>query len=598
MRRTIPRRATVFGTLAACLTLALAGAAPQKKKEITLKVDETVGDIANIMGSDYKVEGVGLVVGLDDTGSDPPPGWQRTKLINEMQKNNIEHPERFLRLKSVSMVTVRAVVPAGITTKDKIDVEIELPPASATSSLAGGWLIMTQLAQRAQTKEGAKDDKVIAAAYGPIMVGSVAKPGDLKAGRVLGGGYAKEESPYALAIKETRRSGKTSQLLGDVINQRFHENVGADHKGISNPKTDSFIVLKVPKVYHHNQDRYHKIVKYLSVVDNAELRERRLDEWGKELMDPKSAGIAAIKLEGMGNGSVPTLKKALGSPDETVRFFAAEALAYLNDGDSAAILAEIARKRPEFRAYALKAMSSTDQSASLLQLRKLMNESEPELRYGAFDALRTLDPTDPYLGKVHVMEEPAEPAKADDMAMQLTGISRKKAKAKVEDPFAMYIIDCEGPPMIHIARNLKCEIVLFGKSQKLLTPAVLGSGGSLMLNASDGDEKVQITNISAKTLDAAAARVNSTLELSRIIVEMANLSASYPDVVSVLTLAAAQKNLPGPLVADALPRPSPKYEEAQVMAETIKRDAALKKTGAEKNGRRSLRDRMGSIIGR
>ena len=435
------------------------------------------------------------------------------------------------------MVTVRATVPAGVTTSDKLDVEIELPPSSATTSLAGGWLIMTQLAQRARTSEGDKDDKVIAEAYGPIMIGNAAKPGDPKVGRILGGGRAKEESPYALAIKESRRSGKTSQLLGQTINQRFHENEGADHKGISNPKTDSFIVLKVPKVYHHNQDRYHKVIKYLSVVDNADLRERRLEEWGKDLLDPKTVGIAAIKLEGMGNGSLPTLKKALGSPDESVRFFAAEAMAYLNDGDSAPVLAEIARKRPEYRSYALKAISSMDQSSSLIQLRKLMNEPDYEIRYGAFDALRTLDPTDPYLGKVKVLEERAEPEKVDDMAMQLTGTTRKKAKAKAEDPFSLYVIDSEGPPMLHIARNLKCEIVLFGKAQKLLTPAVLGAGGSFLLNASDGDAKVQISSISAKLMDDPASRVNCPLELARVIVRDGHLGASYPDIVSVLTMA-------------------------------------------------------------
>ncbi len=597
MRRTNPWRGPVFGALVAGLALVLTGAAGPKKKEITLKVDETVGDLANIIGADFRVEGVGLVVGLEDTGSDPAPGWQRTKLINEMQKNNIEHPERFLRLKSVSMVTVRATVLAGVTTKDKFDVEIELPPASATTSLAGGWLIMTQLAQRATTREGDKDDKVIAAAYGPIMLGNSAKPGDPKVGRVLGGGRAKEDSPYALAIKEARRSGKTSQLLGNTINQRFHENEGADHKGISNPRTDSFIILKVPKVYHHNQDRYHKVIKYLSVVDNADLRERRLEEWGKELMDPKTVGIAAIKLEGMGNGAVPTLKKALGSPDETVRFFAAEAMAYLNDGDSAAVLAEVARKKPEFRSHALKAISSMDQSASLIQLRKLMDEPEYELRYGAFDALRTLDPTDPFLGKVKVLEEKAEPEKVDDMAMQLTGAIKRRPKAKAEDPFALYVIDCEGPPMLHLSRNLKCEVVLFGKAQKLLTPSVLGAGGPLLLNASDGDTKVQISSISAKTMDEASARVNSPLELSRVIVEMANLGASYPDIASVLAMADGQKNLPGPLVVDAMPAPSKKYDEAQVMAETMKRDASLKKTGLE-GGRKTFRQRLDGLRGR
>ena len=118
--------------------------------------------MATIYGTDVKVEGVGLVLGLDGTGSEPAPSWQQKKLVDEMQKSGVDHPERLLKSPNISLVIVRAVIPAGVSTKDKFDIEIELPPASATSSLAGGWLMTTRLAERAMTKEGEKDDKVIA----------------------------------------------------------------------------------------------------------------------------------------------------------------------------------------------------------------------------------------------------------------------------------------------------------------------------------------------------------------------------------------------------------------------------------------------------
>ena len=71
MRRTSPSRASVFGVLAACAVLALTGAggSTKKAKEVPPKVDETISDVANILGSENNVEGVGLVVGLDGTGS-------------------------------------------------------------------------------------------------------------------------------------------------------------------------------------------------------------------------------------------------------------------------------------------------------------------------------------------------------------------------------------------------------------------------------------------------------------------------------------------------------------------------------------------------
>jgi Flagellar P-ring protein/HEAT repeats len=604
MRRKFSSRARVLGALVAGAALFLTGAGSGKKPLKVApppKVDETVGDVASILGSDLKIEGIGLVIGLEGTGSEPAPSAQTTKLLDEMRKSGVQHPERLFRglggASNASIVIVRASFPAGLTTKDKFDLEIELPPASATTSLAGGWLVEAQLGQKAMTREGEKDDKIIAAGRGPIMVGNDLKPGDPKVGRILGGGRGKEDSPYLLSIKEARRSGKTSQLLENVVKQRFHQVEGADRKGMAVAKTDSSLVLKVPKIYHHNQDRYHLVIKYLSLVDNPTLREQRLERWGKELLDPKKAGLAALKLEGMGVNAIPTLKKALDSPDETCRFFAAESLAYLNDGDSAVVLSEVARKKPEFRAFALKAMASMDQSASLIQLRKLMAEPEYELRYGAFDALRTLDPTDPFLGKVRVLDEVPETEPAEDMAMKFGDRPIRKPKAAVEEPFSLYVVDCEGPPMIHVSRNLRCEVVIFGRDQKMLTPIVLGSGGPLLLNASDGDSKVQLCKITSKTLDYPETKVNCTLEVAEVIREMANLGASYPDIATVLGAASVQKNLPGPFVIDALPAPNKAYDKAQLASEASKKDDALKKTGLN-DKKTSVLDRIKGMFNR
>ncbi len=597
MRRTNPGRAPILGALVAGAALILTGAG-KKKPEIPPKVDETVADVANIVGADVKVEGVGLVMGLDNTGSDPAPSWQRTKLLDEMRKSGVEHPEKILASPSCAMVIVRAIVPAGVTMEDKFDVEVELPQASSTTSLAGGWLVSTQLAQRALTREGEKDDKVIAAAVGPIMIGGAAKADDPKVGRILGGGRTKEDSLYVLSIKEARRSGKTSQLIENVVKQRFHQVEGVDRKSVATSKTDAYLSLKVPRIYHHNQDRYHQVIRLLPIVDNPDLRQRRLDQWGKELLDPKAAGMAALKLEGLGPGASVVLKQALGSPDETVRFFAAESLAYLNDndGDVAKVLAETAKKKPDFRSFALKAMAATDQSASMIKLRALMAEPEFELRYGAFDALRTLDPTDPFLGKVRVIDEAPAVESVDDMALQIEGRARRKPARKPEEPFALYVVDSEGPPMIHISRNMRAEIVVFGKEQKLLTPVVLGAGGPLLLNASDGDKMVQVSKITAKTLDSGS-RVNSPLDIPEVVRRMANLGSSYPEIVAVLAAASSQKNLPGPFVVDAVPLPSKAYDEAQHLADKSKKDDALKKTSGD-DGRRGFRQRLKGLMGR
>jgi len=598
MRRTFPAQTRWIGALVAGAALVFTGAG-KKKEPPPPKIEETIGDVARIFGNDFKVEGVGLVMGLDNTGSDPAPSWQRTKLLDEMRKSGVPHPEKLLQNKTYTLVTVRATVPAGVSLADKFDVEIELSAATATTSLAGGWLVTTQLAQRAKTREGDKDDKVIASAFGPVMIGNPAKPNDPKVGRVLGGGHVKEDNPYALTIKEERRSGKTSQLLQNVVNNRFHQTEGSDQKGMAVAKTDSLLLLKVPKTYHHNQTRYHQLIKLQPLIDNPALREQRTRQWGKDLLDPKKAGLAALRLEGLGPGAALPLRAALGSTDETVRFFAAESLAYLNDseGDAARVLAETAKKKPEYRSFALKAMAATDQSASLLKLRALMAEPEFELRYGAFDALRTLDPTDPFLGEVQVLDDLPQPEKDEDMAMRLTSTRRSKTASRREEPFALYVVDCEGPPMTHVARNIRCEVVVFGKSQKLLTPVVLGAGGPLLLNASNGDDEVQISKITEKTLDTTRIKVSTPLEVAYVIRGLANIGASYPEVVALLAAASAQKNLPGPYVIDAIPIANKLYDEAQLAGAVVKKDGDLKKTSGD-SGRTTIMDRVQKMIKR
>ena len=605
MRRTNLGRARWVGMLVAGAALALGAAGPPsksgtgatKKKETPPKTEETIGDIASIIGSEYKVEGVGLVVGLDGTGSDPAPSWQRTKLLDEMRKSGVTNADKILRSKQVSMVTVRAIFPAGVTTADKFDVELELAPGSATTSLAGGFLMTTPLAQRARTAEGDKDDKVIATAGGPVMTGNAAKPADPKVGRALGGGRVKEDSLYVLSIKEARRSGRTSQLIQDRITTRFHQAEGLDQKGMAIAKTEALLSLKVPKVYHPNQARYHQIIKALSLVDSPSLREQRLEKWGKELLDPKRAGVSALRLEGLGPAAAPTLRAALGSPDEDVRFFAAESLAYLNDteGDGPKVLADVARSNPNYRSFALKAMAATDQSASLLKLRSLMAEPEPELRYGAFDALRTLDPTDPFLGRRQVLDDP--PGDPDDEMKAQIGSAARKKPARREEPFTLYVVDCEGPPMVHVTKNIRCEVVIFGRDQRLLTPIVLGAGGPLLLNASDGDRLVQISRITQRMLDAAPVKVSSPLDVAEVVRSLANVGSTYPEVVSVIAAAAAQKNLPGPFVVDAIPLANKAYGEAQLAGALIKKDAGLKKTSGE-GSRKTIMERMQGLFDR
>ncbi|AGA26970.1 flagellar basal body P-ring protein FlgI [Singulisphaera acidiphila] len=584
------RRNRTYLALWAIAAVALVGAgSPFKKQEKPPKVEETVTNLASIFTSSHnsmRLEGVGLVVGLDNTGSEPPPSWYRERLVDEMRKAGVENAEKLLADPSVSIVIARLTIPTGSSKNDRLDVELELPPACGTTSLAGGYLVECRLKEVAIAGGTPKEGQELALAKGPVMIGTDAKPDDPKVGRVLGGARVKKDSPFRLELKENRKSFKSSQMLQNVVNHRFHQTEGVKHNGMATAKTDSFLELRVPKVYKHNQNRYFRVIKLLPLVESPQLTQMRMATWGEELLDPTKAGIAALRLEGLGVTAIETLKKGLVSPNEQVRFFAAEALAYLNDASGADVLGDHAIKNAEFRPFALAALAATDQSASRMKLVKLMEVPEIPVRYGAFDALRTLDESDPFLGRVKVLEDPKDDSDDSETIPMAISWSSRSHRSHRADPFSLYVVDTDGPPLVHLARTKRCEIVVFGRGQRMLTPIVLGNG-PILLNAADGDHALQISKIGTGREGDQDAKVNTSLDIDDVIRQTAGLGAKYPDIVTILQGAARQKNLPGPLVVDAVPVPTTDYLQAAILGkDTTKKDDEVSKTSAEVPRRR------------
>jgi hypothetical protein len=264
------------------------------------------------------------------------------------------------------------------------------------------------------------------------------------------------------------------------------------------------------------------------------------------------------------------LQAGLQSPDDQVRFFAAEALAYLDDPVGAETLAETAIHTPKFRAYALAALASMDQNAAHMKLRNLMSEPDNELRYGAFNALRTLDPHDPSLGRVHVLDDPQTEEQQDEapdsMALALASAAQRP---RAEDPFALYIVDSEGPPVIHVSRTRRSEVVVFGRSQKLLPPIVLGTG-AILLNAAEKDDEIEISKIVPSKFGDSDVKLRTSLDLPEVIRRVANLGTTYPEMVAILEAANRQKNLPGSLVVDAVPQSNMDYLQAAILGKDAK----------------------------
>lgn len=584
MRRTVPGRSWALGALVAFATVTI-GAGPlgplgkKNSEKAAPKAEESVGDLADVFQNGETVaEGVGLVSNLNGTGGDSPESWYRKQLLDEMSKAGVDHPAKYLESKSFAMVIVKMRIPTGASPRDRFDVDLELPPASSVKSLSGGYLMPTRLRTIMHAGGSPKNGPELAVAAGPVMIGDVKDSTNGKMGRVLGGGRPKKEQPYQLLLKGDRRFIRNAGMVEKAVNARFTKNEQGQKKGAATAKTEAHLELRVPDVYHQNQERYFRVVQLLPMIDTPELREQRVASTARELLDPKTAGVAALKLEALGPSTVDHLSAGLKSEDADVRFFAAEALAYLNEPTGVEVLGETAVKQQKYRAYALAALAAMEDYSARARLRKLMDEPEIEVRYGAFNALRTLDPTDAMLGQVRILDAPPVPDdedgdSTDGMALALAARRRPRA----EDPFSLYIVDSEGPPVVHLSRSRRSEIVVFGRGQSLEPPLVLGHG-DILLNAADHDDSVDISKIVPSQFGARDVKLQCSLELGEVIRSVARLGATYPEVVAIIEAADRQKNLPGPLFVDSVPQASMQYLNKAILGtdEVAKHDEEVK----------------------
>ena len=133
----------------------------------------------------------------------------------------------------------------------------------------------------------------------------------------------------------------------------------------------------------------------------------------------------------------------------------------------------------------------------------------------------------------------------------------------------MHQVDSEGPPVIHVSRTRRSEIVVFGRSQKLLPPIVLGTG-AILLNAAEKDDEIEISKIVPSKFGDSDVKLRTSLELAEVIRRVANLGTTYPEMVAILDAANRQKNLPGTLVVDAVPVSNMDYLQAAILGKDAK----------------------------
>jgi flagellar basal body P-ring protein FlgI len=494
-----------------------------------------VKDVSVPWGLNYiTLEGVGLVTGLEKTGSDPPPSGQRSALIGDMQTYEVKNPNMILASPETSLVLVRCFLPPGVQKGDRCDVEVRIPSKSETTSLRGGWLMRARLREVAVLEQALRTGHVEGLAEGQVLIDAVFDSNTDTVretrGRVLGGGMALTSRPIGLVVLSEQHSIRTSSQAGAAINARFHTYDRGVKRGVATPKRDNFIELEVHPRYKHNLVRYVRIVQNIAVIESPADRLRRLEQLERKLLEPTTAATAAIQLEAIGKEAIRILQKGLASGDPEVRFYAAESLAYLDEATAADVLAQTARTMPAFRWHAIAALSAMEHVGAYDALAGLFHVPSAETRYAAFRALRAKNPLDPLV-----------------------------RGQSFGDQFTYHTLDTTGPAMIHLARSRTAEIVLFGQDIELQPPAFLYAGKKILLKDS-GDGRIKVSRFAVGEADRQQF---CTTKLDDVVRTIVQIGGGYDEVVECLQEAKRQEYLEPRVVVDALPRVNREYHRGE-----------------------------------
>ena len=427
----------------------------EEQKRVISNKGRLVGDLAWPSNMTLaKIEGVCLVEGLPDTGADEPPSTYTTMVLQELQRDPEQKKTAKHRIASLStaVALLEVIVPPGARKGDRLDVKVSLPPGSEATSIEGGIVTNARLHEYMATDvihKGALDGLVSGRVILDPQTQEREEKTAAKQGKIIGGAVIIRPRDIWLTIKEEERSAGVAQRLEDVINSRFSYKSNGTKKKVAHATGQaSRISLVVPDEYRDNINRYVNVVCCISFFETPDEMNHRINDLRTKLLAPETSELASLQLEAIGPNNplaVEAIRSGMKSDQESIRYHSATAMAYMNvredRADAARILAALARDNALLRPSCLAVLGTALKSSPEVDaaLHELLSVNSNETRYGAFRALWTRNPSD----------------------MMIQG-------EIMEGRFSYHALNCDGPPMVHIAMSKRPELVLFGKQNLAL----------------------------------------------------------------------------------------------------------------------------------
>ncbi len=526
------------------LTFTLACFGGQKKKSRDVKktdtpaaaavrLDRTIGDLAEVVAfSPIPVKGVGLVVGLPNTGSSECPPqtreYLRQYIIAQLGPQNV-NAERMINSLDTAVVLVEGFIPPAASKYQSFDVRVSTLPGTQTASLNGGRLYTTELKLIVRVDDAIETSKILALAAGPIYIDHLGEAkANPRSGFVLGGGKSMEDYQITLAL--LKPDFQTAADIRNRINQRF----GRD---TASAVSSEIVYLSVPDKFKNRKARFIELVKSLYITAAAATENEHINSLIENLRIGKDRAKYETAIEAVGKNAVDELQALLESGDEQTKFSAAKCLLAVGNDSGLKILRQHAQDSSSpFQIPAIQAVGEyarKNDAASLM--RRLARENNFDVRYNAYKYLQ----------------------KYDDTSIIRTLVAKD---------FYIDQLIAAGPKTIYAARTRQAGIVLFGAPVKCQPDIYVESDdGQIIINALPEEDRISIMRKHplTKTLMGPLKCSMMLADVIRILGETPTtedkekrklgLGASYSDIVSLLKKMVDKGAVDADFVAGQLP---------------------------------------------
>lgn len=484
-----------------------------------------IGDSSTIIGlSPQQFEAFGLVINLPLTGGDTKPGSAREYILRDLKVRKVDSPNALLASKTTAIVSLRADCPPGYQKGDRVDLIVQKVIDCEAKDLRNGDLMPSRLMDFVSLEGRMRQSELKGQAAGQVVsippsLNST-KQSDPELGIVLGGARIVEEKKIGIRINDDLKHVFTAKEMANAINARFDIYDKSVRKGIAAPKTDRDIELSIPAKYRHDVGHFADVVLKLGFFESAGAKSLRLDECRSLMQSHTTAKLGAGQLEAIGSTGVPVLKEALTHRDPEIRFYAAYSLAFLDELDAIPVLTELAKTESAFRSAALIGLCVIEHPSAEDALRHLLQESEPELCYGALRSLRKRKSYDPV----------AE-------GQTLEGIGRITEITSTH-------------PLVAISLFSEPEIATFGGPIPVALPEFIEVNPRMTMKFENGIVRLANFRPGKEDLHSSAEP-----NLRSIMLGMHQVHATYSDVIAFLDQAKQAGWITAPIEFNPLPSP-------------------------------------------